>query len=75
MIPLSEKDLSFAKDAISWELIAAKKAYQYSHQSVDAECRQLCEQAAKQHQKNIEQIVQHIGQHANQMLQSQMNAQ
>jgi hypothetical protein len=69
MTPLTEKDLSYMKDLVSWELLAAKKAYQYAHQTLEPECRQTLFQVAEQHQKNIDTLVQHLGQHATQTVQ------
>ncbi|HYF76267.1 MAG TPA: hypothetical protein VD973_03995 [Symbiobacteriaceae bacterium] len=70
MTPLTEKDLSYMKDAIYWETIACKKAYQYAHQTLEPDCRQLMFQVAEQHQKNMEAIVQHMGMHVQQSVQS-----
>ncbi|HWI62214.1 MAG TPA: hypothetical protein VNT75_10285 [Symbiobacteriaceae bacterium] len=69
MTPLSEKDLSYIRDAIAWELVAAKKAYQYACQTLEPECRELMNQVGQQHQKNLESIVQHLGQHVQQTVQ------
>ena len=70
MTPLTEKDLSYCTDAMAWELVACKKAFQYAHQTLEPECRQLMFQIAEQHQKNLESIVQHLGQHVSQSVQS-----
>lgn len=70
MTPLTEKDLSFAKDHFSWELMAAKKAYQYAHQTLEPECRQLMLQVAQVHQSNCEQIQKHLQQHVKQTVQN-----
>lgn len=69
MTPLTEKDLSYMKDAIYWEMLACKKAYQYAHQTLEPECRQVMFQVAEQHQKNYEAIVQHLGEHVQQSVQ------
>lgn|GEM_PF-1243460 len=70
MTPLTEKDLSYMKDAVYWELVACKKAFQYAHQTLEPECRQLMFQVAEQHQRNLESIVQHMGEHVQQSVQS-----
>ncbi len=70
MPPLTEKDLAFAKDHFSWELMAAKKAYQYAHQTLEPECRQLMFQVAQTHEQNCQQIMQHLQQHVQQTVQS-----
>lgn len=72
MPPLSEKDLAYLKDHMSWELVAAKKAHQYAHQTQEPECRQVMFQIAQQHQQNVERLVQHLEQHVSQTLQSTM---
>lgn len=73
MPPLSEKDLAYMKDHLSWELIAAKKAYQYAHQTLEPESRQLMFQAAQQHQTNCQQIMQHLQQHVEQTVQNSVS--
>jgi len=70
MTPLTEKDLSYMKDAIAWELVACKKAFQYAHQTLEPECRHLMFQIAEQHQRNLESVVQHLGEHVQQTVQS-----
>jgi hypothetical protein len=69
MTPLSEKDLAYIKDHMSWELLACKKAYQYAHQTLEPECRQLMFQVAETHQRNFERVLQHLGQHVQQSVQ------
>jgi hypothetical protein len=63
MTPLTEKDLLYMKDEMSWELVAAKKAFQYAHQTLDTDCQQLMLQVAQQHQSNMERLLQHLGVH------------
>lgn len=67
--PLTEKDLAYLKDSMSWELLAAKKAYQYAHQTLEPECRQLMFQVAQTHQQNMEQLLNYLSQCASQPLQ------
>ncbi|WP_197525183.1 hypothetical protein [Symbiobacterium thermophilum] len=66
MMPLTEKDLSYLKDMMSWELLAAKKAYHYANETQDAECRQAMFQIAEQHQRNLERLLTHLHEHVNQ---------
>ena len=73
-IPLSAKDLSYINDLMKWELVAAKKAYQYACQTTEPECRQVMMDAAKQHQQNCERIALHLGQHASQVVQASIGA-
>lgn len=64
MLPLTEKDLAYLKDQMSWELVAAKKAYQYAHQTLEPECRQAMFEIAEEHQRNLERLLHHVRQHA-----------
>lgn len=73
MTPLTEKDLAYVKDHMSWELVACKKAYQYAHQTLEPECRQLMFQVAETHQRNWEQLVQHLSEHVSQTVQANMS--
>jgi len=68
MLPLTEKDLAYMHDQMSWELIATKKAYQYAHQTLEPECRQLMFQVAEQHQRNMERIMAHLKVHVDQTI-------
>jgi hypothetical protein len=70
MTPLSEKDLAYIKDHMSWELLACKKAYQYAHQTQEPECRQLAFQAAETHQRNYERVLKHLQMHVDQTVQA-----
>lgn len=69
MMPLTEKDLSYLKDMMSWELLASKKAYHYANETQDAECRQAMMQIAEQHQRNLERLLTHLQEHVNQATQ------
>ncbi|HEY8347940.1 MAG TPA: hypothetical protein VIL07_11840 [Symbiobacteriaceae bacterium] len=65
--PLSEKELFYIRDQMSWELVAAKKAYQYAHQTSDPECRNLMFTVAEQHQRNLERVMQYLQQQTQKM--------
>lgn len=69
MPPLTEKDLAYLKDQCVWELLASKKAYQYAHQTLEPECREVMFQVARAHQQNLERLSQHLAQHVNLALQ------
>lgn len=73
MPPLSEKDLSFIKDMMSWELVAAKKCFQYAHQTMEPECRQGMMMAAKVHEQNVQNLMQHLSQHVSQTVQASVS--
>jgi hypothetical protein len=66
MLPLTEKDLAYLHDQMSWELVATKKAYQYAHQTLEPECKQLMFQIAEQHQRNMERLLAHLEEHVQQ---------
>lgn len=70
MLPLTEKDLALLHDQMSWELVATKKAYQYAHQTLEPECRQLMFQVAEQHQRNMERLLGHLQEHVNMTIQA-----
>lgn len=69
-LPLTEKDLAYMQDQIHWELVATKKAYQYAHQTLEPDCRQLMLQVAEQHQRNVERVMGHLSEHLNQTVQA-----
>lgn len=69
MPPLTEKDLSYLKDQMSWELLAAKKAFRYANETQEPECKQAMLQIAEQHQRNMERLLVHLQQHVNQATQ------
>ena len=68
--PLSEKDLNYLKDHLSWELLAAKKAFQYAHQSQDNTVKDLLFEVSQQHQRNYEKLLAHLGGHAHATIQA-----
>ena len=70
MLPLTEKDLAYLHDAMSWELVATKKAFQYAHQTLEPECRQLMFQVAEMHQRNLERILGHLQVHVDRTVQA-----
>ncbi|HEY3364362.1 MAG TPA: hypothetical protein VGK74_04860 [Symbiobacteriaceae bacterium] len=73
MTPLTEKDLAYIKDTMSWELVACKKAFQYAHQTLEPECRSLMFRIAEEHQRNFERILQHMGEHVSQSVQASIS--
>lgn len=70
MLPLTEKDLAYLHDMMSWELVATKKAYQYAHQTLEPDSRNLMTQIAQQHQRNWEGLLGHLQQHVQQTIQA-----
>lgn len=70
MLPLTEKDLAYLHDQMSWELVATKKAYQYAHQTMEPDCKQLMFQIAEQHQRNLERLLGHLQEHVDRTVQA-----
>lgn len=70
MLPLTEKDLAYLHDQMSWELVATKKSFQYAHQTLEPECRQLMFQVAEQHQRNLERLLGHLQVHVDRTVQA-----
>ncbi|WP_149453880.1 hypothetical protein [Pasteuria penetrans] len=54
---LSQKDLLYLGDEAHWELLAAKKSYQYAHNTTQPEVIQLLHQIGQMHQQHCEQIL------------------
>ncbi|MFZ5816077.1 MAG: ferritin-like domain-containing protein [Bacillota bacterium] len=70
MLPLTEKDLAYLHDMLSWELVATKKAYQYAHQTLEPDCRHLMFRMAEQHQRNWERLLGHLQEHVDRTIQA-----
>lgn len=49
---LSTKELNYVNDYLSWELLAAKKCYQYACQEANSPHQQILMDAARVHQNN-----------------------
>lgn len=74
MLPLTQKDLAYLHDQMSWELLATKKAYQYAHQTMEPECAKLMHQIGEKHQRNLERLLGHLQQHVDQLIQANLGA-
>lgn len=74
MLPLTQKDLAYLKDQMSWELLATKKAFQYAHQTMEPECQKLMHQIGEKHQRNLERLLSHLQQHVDQLIQANLGA-
>jgi hypothetical protein len=57
---ISTKDLSYLKDAMSWELLAFKKFHFYSQQVGNQEISQALEEAGRMHQEHYQRILSHL---------------
>ncbi|MFT9496700.1 hypothetical protein [Anaerosolibacter sp.] len=49
---IATKELNYVKDFLSWELLSAKKCYQYAQQETDQQRQQLFLNTVKVHQQN-----------------------
>jgi hypothetical protein len=57
---LSDKELHYLKDFMSWELLAAKKCKELANASSDQQIRQLLEQTGKKHAARYEALIAHL---------------
>ncbi|MGB4615993.1 MAG: hypothetical protein WBI59_08185 [Limnochordia bacterium] len=57
---ITTKDLLYLEDALSWELLASKKAYHFAAESQDPQIRQHLEHLASIHQRHYQILVNHL---------------
>jgi len=57
---LSEKEFSYIKDFLSWELLAMKKCKETADQCQDQQIKQLIEQTGRQHLDQYNQLLKHL---------------
>jgi len=57
---LAEKELSYLKDYLSWELLAMKKCNEAASHCQDEQIRNLLIQTGRKHQQHYEQILTHL---------------
>ncbi|MGK5506830.1 ferritin-like domain-containing protein [Brevibacillus formosus] len=57
---ISTKDLSYLKDALSWELIAFKKLHAFAQQATDPQVKQCLEQQGQMHQRHYQKLLSHL---------------
>ncbi len=57
---ITNKDLLYLQDALSWELIASKKAYHYSMESENHQIKQHLEYLANVHQRHYQTLLEHL---------------
>ncbi|MCS7459403.1 hypothetical protein N0M98_04560 [Paenibacillus doosanensis] len=57
---LSEKEFSYIKDFLSWELLAMKKCKESAEQCQDAEIKQLIEKTGRQHLDHYQTLLNHL---------------
>ncbi len=61
---ITSKDLSYLKDALSWELDAFKKLHFFAQQATDPEVKQCLDKAGRMHQQHYQKLLTHL-QHNN----------
>ncbi|KNY29156.1 hypothetical protein [Pseudobacteroides cellulosolvens] len=59
---LSTKELAYINDMLSWELLTAKKCYQYANQETNPVYRQLFFDTSRISQQNYTNLLEFIGQ-------------
>jgi bacterioferritin (cytochrome b1) len=57
---VTSKDLSYIQDALSWELLAAKKFAMYAQMAQEQGVKDLCDRLAKMHQTHYQKILIHL---------------
>ncbi|WP_041605741.1 hypothetical protein [Halothermothrix orenii] len=57
---ISNKDLLYLKDAMSWELLAMKKCFHASQQCLNPRLKQAIEQAGMMHQRHYQTLLRHV---------------
>ena len=63
---ITTKDLLYLEDALSWELLASKKAYHFAAESQDPIIRQHLEHLASVHQHHYQPLLKHLKTHSQQ---------
>lgn len=57
---LSDKELHYIKDYLSWELLAMKKCSDAANACTDPQIKQLIQQTGLKHQQHYETILSHL---------------
>lgn len=57
---ITTKDLSYLKDALSWELNAFKKLHHFAGEAKDPQIKQALDSAGRMHQAHYEQLLKHL---------------
>ncbi|HKM42454.1 MAG TPA: hypothetical protein VJZ70_00495 [Limnochordia bacterium] len=60
---LSTKDDAYLTDALSWELLAAKKAHSFASQCSDQQVKHQVEQLCQLHQQHYHTLLNHLSNH------------
>lgn len=59
---LSTKEVNYIKDVLSWELLSAKKCYQYANQETDQARQKIFYDTAALHQQNYLNVLNYVDQ-------------
>ncbi len=59
---LSTKEVNYLKDHLSWELMAAKKCYNYAQQMANQDYSRLLDDIGKIHQENFVDLMNYVNQ-------------
>jgi hypothetical protein len=57
---LSTKDFLYLNDALSWELLAAKKCYHFANECQDQQIASLIHQVGQMHERHYNTLLQYI---------------
>lgn len=57
---LTDKELHYVKDYLSWELLAMKKCNDAANACTDAQIKQLIMQTGEKHKQHYETILSHL---------------
>ena len=57
---ITTKDLSYIKDALSWELDVIKKFNHFSQETQDQQAKNLIDQTSQMHQKHYQTLLKHL---------------
>lgn len=57
---ITNKDLLYLQDALSWELLASKKAHHFASESQDPQIKQQLEHLAEVHQRHYQMLLRHL---------------
>lgn len=59
---LSTKEVNYLKDHLSWELMAAKKCYNYAQECSDKNFGKLLDDVGRVHQQNFTDMLNYVNQ-------------
>lgn len=59
---LTDKEVNYVKDHLSWELLAVKKCHMYADQMQDEELKSLVHELGQLHQNRYQRLLKHLNQ-------------